>query len=37
MAAKYRPTIIILVSTSNEIDHWLIELNLPLNNTPNNI
>jgi hypothetical protein len=37
MAVKRRPIIAILVLTSNEIDHWLIEPNLPLNSTPNNI
>jgi hypothetical protein len=37
MAVKCRPIIVILVLTGNEIDHWLIELNLPLNSTPNNI
>jgi hypothetical protein len=37
MAAKRRPTIAILVSTSNEVDRWLMEPNLPLNSTPKDI
>jgi hypothetical protein len=37
MAAKRRPTIAIPVSTSNKVNRWLIEPNLYLNNTPNNI
>jgi hypothetical protein len=37
MAVKRRPTIAILVSTSNEVDRWLMEPNLPLNSTPKDI
>jgi hypothetical protein len=37
MAVKRRSIIVILVLTSNKIDHWLIESNLPLDSTPDNI
>jgi hypothetical protein len=37
MAVKRRLAIAILVSTSNEVDHWLTKPNLPLNSTPKDI
>jgi hypothetical protein len=37
MAVKRRPAIAIPVSTSNEVDRWLAEPNLPLDSTPEDI
>jgi len=37
MAVKRRPTIAIPVLTNNEVDRWLIEPNLPLDSTPEDI
>ena len=37
MAAKRRPTIVIPVSTGNEVDRWLTEPNLPLDSIPDDI
>jgi hypothetical protein len=37
MAVKRRPAIVILVSTSNEVDRWLTEPNLLLDSTPEDI
>jgi hypothetical protein len=37
MIVKRRPTIVIPVLTSNKVDRWLTELNLPLDSTPKDI